>query len=148
MSEPLIKPEPADPLLKETREFWRDIGKEMIRQTIASIDEPAKQIIGVAGILEGLYFHAIAFADLRGQVAGWAMIVYLSPIALLLVSLIAALLVFFPDYYRLNFNASEASRQVYERVVAGKLVALRFASGFLALGVGALFLAVLAYLGG
>lgn len=148
MTEPIINPESPDPLVKETREFWRDIGKDMIRETIASIDEPAKQIIGVAGILEGLYFHAITFADLRGQVMGWSLIVYLSPIALLLVSLIAALLVFFPDYYRLNFNSSEASQQVYERVVASKLVALRVASGFLVMGVGSLFLAVLIYLGG
>jgi hypothetical protein len=93
----------------------------------------------VAGILEGLYFHAIMFADLRGQVAGWSMIVYLILIVLLLGSLIAALLVFFPDYYRLNFNSSEASRQVYERVVTSKLIALRFASLFLVLGIGSLF---------
>jgi hypothetical protein len=31
MNEPIVKPESADPLVKETREFWRDIGKDMMR---------------------------------------------------------------------------------------------------------------------
>ncbi len=147
MSEHVVKPPEPDPLLEDTRVFWREIGKNMIQQSIGTIDEAAKQIIGVAGILEGLYFHAVAFADLRGQAAG-SLLVYGAPIVLLLVSLTAALLVYFPERYRLNFNSWEASKLVYERVVASKLLLLKIASICLALGVAALFLAVMTYLQG
>ena len=97
MNVPTLQPEPPDPLVEETRAFWRDLGKDMARESIATIDETARQVITVAGILEGLYFHAIAFGDLRGKVAGgWPMAIYLAPIVLLLFSLCAGLLVFFP----------------------------------------------------
>ena len=148
MSAPILKPEPPDPLVEETRAFWRDLGKTLIRESIGTIDETARQIVGVAGILEGLYFHAITFGDLRGKVSGWPLVVYLAPIVLLLFSLIAGLLVFFPDRYRLNFHSSEASHQVYERVVASKLRLLRIAGGCLVLAVVALFGAVWIYLRG
>jgi hypothetical protein len=143
-----LPPEAPDPLLAETRAFWREMGKTMIRESLGTIDETAKQIIGVAGILEGLYFHAIAFSGLRGQVKGDALLIYLAPVALLLVSLVFALLVYFPERYRVNFNASEACKLVYERVVASKLLALRIASLFLVLGVAAILVAALTYLRG
>ena len=146
MQENLVKPAEPDPLLEETRAFWREMGKNLIQESIGTVDETAKQIVGVAGILEGLYFHAIAFTDLRGQVAGGALWVYLAPVGLLLVSLICALIVFFPDNSKLNFNSWQASKLVYERAVSGKLLALRLASLFLVLGVGAILVAVNLYL--
>jgi len=148
MDEQLIRPPEPDALLEDTRAFWRETGKDLVRGSISTIDETAKQIVGVAGILEGLYFHAITFTDLRGKVAGDVLWVYLAPIGLLLVSLCAALIVFFPDRSRLNFNSSEASKLVYERTVRAKLLALRMASIFLVLGVGGIFVAVIAYLKG
>jgi hypothetical protein len=148
MDERLIQPSEADPLIEDTRAFWREMGKDLVRGSISTTDETAKQIVGVAGILEGLYFHAITFADLRGKVAGDVLWVYLAPIGLLLISLCAALIVFFPDRSRLNFNSSEASKLVYERTVRAKLWALRMASIFLVLGIGGIFVAVIAYLKG
>jgi len=146
MSELIVKPEPPDPLAEETRAFWRETGKTLIKESIGTIDETAKQLIGVAGILEGLYFHAIAFTDLHGKVKGDTLWVYAAPVALLLISLIAGLAVYFPNRYKLNFNSWEASKLVYERVVSSKLLALRLASLFLVLGIGAILVAVLAYL--
>jgi hypothetical protein len=144
----LVQAEAPDPQVAETRAFWREMGKNMIRESLGTIDATARQIIIVAGILEGLYFHAIAFTDLRGQVLGDRLLVYVAPVALLLVSLTTALLVYFPERYRVNFNSSEACQLVYERVVASKLLALRLASLFLVLGVGAIVVAVLVYLKG
>ena len=149
MNEELIGPEAPDPAVKEMRGFWRGIGKTMVRESIGTIDSAARQVIGVAGILEGLYFHAIAYSDLRGQVTGgWTLWIYVAPIALLLCSLVAALLVFVPDRYRVNLQSSQASRLIYERTLASKLLALRVSSGFLLLGVGAVFFAALTYLKG
>lgn len=146
MNEQLVQPEPPDPLVEETRTFWRETSKTLIREPIGTVDETARQIIGVAGILEGLYFHAIAFTGLHGKVKGDALIIYLAPVALLLISLAAGLLVYFPLHYRVNFNSSEASQLVYERTVSRKLKALRIASVFLALGVAAILPAVFTYL--
>jgi hypothetical protein len=121
----------------------------MIRESIGTIDETARQVIAVAGVHEGLYFHAITFGDLRGKVAGGLpLTLYLAPIALLLFSLCAGLLVFFPNPYRLNFQSSEASKLVHERVVASKLLLLRVASICLMLAVAGIFGAVWLYLRG
>lgn len=148
MDEQLIRPPEPDNLLEDTRAFWRETGKNLVRGSISTIDETAKQIVTVAGILEGLYFHAITFTDLRGKVMGDVLWVYLAPIGLLLISLCAALIVFFPDRSRLNFNSSGASKLVYERTVRAKLWALRVASIFLVLGIGGILVAVIAYLKG
>ena len=68
-----------DPNLK----FWKDTAKGLLGESIQSIEETAKQIIGVAGILEGLYFHAIAYSDVRGKLgSGWLVLLYLTPLAL------------------------------------------------------------------
>ena len=148
MNEQLVQPPPPDPLLAETRAFWREVGREMVRDSLGTIDEAARQVIGVDGVLTGLYFHAIAYSDLRGGVRGWQMTLYVAPLVLLLVSLLAAVLVYFPDRYRVNIASSEAARLVYERVVRSKLRLLKVASLGLVLGVGGVLLAVLVYLGG
>lgn len=146
--EHLVQQPPPDPVVEETRAFWREVGQTMVKDSIKTVDGAAKQIIGVAGILEGLYFHAIAYSDLRGAVSGDAMVIYLAPIALLMFSLVAALLVFWPDRSRVNMRSSQASRMVYERTARDKLLALRASSVLLVVGVLALFAAVLAYLRG
>ena len=149
MNESIVQPEPPDPLLEETRAFWRDTGRDLVRHSIETIESTAKQIIVVTGILEGLYFHAITFADLRQPApGGWLLATYLVPLLLLLISLALALLVFFPSHHRLNFNSSQACQIVYERTVKWKLRLLRFASIFLLLGILAIFFAVWAYLRG
>ncbi|MBI5634696.1 MAG: hypothetical protein HZA15_14600 [Nitrospirae bacterium] len=148
MKAPLITPPEPDPLLDETRAFWREIGKSMIRESIGTIDEAAKQMLGVISLLEGLYFHAITFSDLRGKINNDLLIIYLLPIVLLLASLIAALIVFAPDRYRLNFTSAEASKIVYERVIRIKQVAFQVAAIFLVLGIGSMLLCALTYLRG
>ncbi len=76
------------------------------------------------------------------------MALYVAPLVLLLVSLLAAVLVYFPNRYRVNIASSEAARLVYERVVKSKLRLLKVALLGLVLGVGGVLLAVLVYLGG
>lgn len=147
MKEPANKPDPSNSLLEEGRTFWRETAKELIRSSIMPLDETAKQVIGVVTILEGLYFNAIAFSNLRSNVPhDWHIAVYLAPICLLLVSLVAALMVFFPKGYLLNIHSSEASRLVHEDLLKRKRHWLRIASIFLVLGIVALFFAVLLYL--
>jgi hypothetical protein len=146
VSAPLIQPEPPDPLVAETRTFWREIGREMLKGTIATIDETAKQIVGVAGVLAGLYVNAVAFSDLRQGIATGVQLVYVTPLGLLFVSLVAALIVFWPDRSRLNLNSFEAAKHLFERTARDKLLALRIASVFLGLGVLTIGIAVWVYL--
>ena len=134
-----------DPNLK----FWKDTAKGLLGESIKSIEETAKQIIGVAGILEGLYFHAIAYSDVRGKLgSGWLVLLYLIPLAFWLVSLLAALLVFFPRAYESNVSSWRESKAAFERIVTWKHKALKVAGLFLALGALALFAAMGAYLAG
>jgi hypothetical protein len=134
-----------DPNLK----FWKDTAKGLLGESIKSIEETAKQIIGVAGILEGLYFHAIAYSDVRGTLgSGWLLLLYLAPLAFWLVSLCFALLVFFPRTYASNISSWRESKAAFERIVAYKHSVLKTAGIFLALGALALFAAMGAYLAG
>ena len=146
MTEPLIEKPESDPFQPELETFWRETGRELVRGAIKSIDETAKQIIGVAGILEGLYFHAIAFAGLRGSLTGGIVAVYLAPILLLLFSLIAALMVFFPDVWQIDLRIPQNCKDVHRGVQQSKLRLLRTASIFLILGVVAIAIAVAVYL--
>ncbi len=146
MSTPLIQPDPPDPNIEETRQFWRETGRELVREFITAIDETARQIITVAGILEGLYFHAISFSDLRDQLTGAEIYIYLAPLVLLLISLVAAFAVFFPERFRINILSSQGSQAAYEAVVKSKLFAMRAATVFLLLGIGGIVLAMFVYL--
>ena len=139
-------PEP-DPFAAELHKFWRALGGEMLRDSLKTLDETARQVIGVAGVLEGLYFHAIAYGDLRGAaLTGAEWLVYLAPIVLLLLSLFFALLVFYPTVQPYDLRAWEAAKIIHERAKKAKLRMLRLASLFLLLGVAALPLAVVFYL--
>jgi hypothetical protein len=147
MSQAVKEPESADDLLDQSRAFWREVGRDMVRNSIETAESTAKQIIVVTGILEGLYFHAITFGDLRtGSLNGRQVLIYLVPIFLLLLSLTAALLVFFRRTYKFNFNSSEASQLLFEGTVRWKQWFLWIASFFLVLGVLAILIAVGTYL--
>ncbi len=138
-------PVAPDPNLK----FWKDTARGLLGESIKSIEETAKQIIGVAGILEGLYFHAIAYSDIRATVEGfWPVVVYVLPLALWLASLCFALLVFFPRTYDSNISSWRESKAAFERIVAYKHGMLKTAGVFLALGAFFLFVAMGAYLTG
>lgn len=153
MSTPTQHPEPADDsLVKENRAFWREVGREMVKGSINATEEVAKQVIAVTGILEGLYFNAIAFSDLidtskyPAYLLKGNLLPYLLPIGLLLVSLTLALLVFFPARYAINLQSSEASKYVYTQLAIRKLRLVRSSAVFLILGVLAIGNAAYIYL--
>jgi len=83
-------PVAVDPNLK----FWKDTAKGLLGESIKSIEETAKQLIAVAGILEGLYFHAIAYSNVRGKLDSGLFLLYLAPLIFWLGSLFFGLLVF------------------------------------------------------
>jgi hypothetical protein len=137
-------PMAPDPNLK----FWKDTAKGLLGESIKSVEETAKQLIGVTGILEGLYFHAIAYSDLRGDLNAGQFLLYILPLGCWLVSLCLALLVFFPRTYAGNISSWRESKATFEQVVSYKHAMLKGAGLFLALGTVALCAAMGAYLAG
>ena len=49
--------------------FWLEIANNAIKDMSKNYDEPAKQIITVSGVLQGLYFVAISFSTLNDQIS-------------------------------------------------------------------------------
>ena len=131
---------------EDLKEFWRETGKEIVKKSIDTLEEVAKQILVVAGILEGLYFHAITFTNLQGKVSGGTLAIYLAPIILLLITLSISLSVFLPDTYQINIANWRVCKSTFEEISKSKLVAVRTASIFLGLAVVSLMVAVWVYL--
>ncbi len=128
----------------EVREFWRQNTRDLVRESVKSIEETAKQLIGVVSILEGLYFHAITYADIRGKVSTLEKIGYMSPLFFWTLSLVAALLVYFPRAYDTNIASWRHSKRMFQNIVAWKRIWLMIAAVLMVCG-GALLLVVLAF---
>jgi predicted MFS family arabinose efflux permease len=148
MTDLLIQPPEPNPFEEETREFWRETGRGLVRQSIGAFDETAKQVMGVAGILVGLFFNAVALGDLRGKIQGWELAFYLAPIVCLVVSVAAALKVYFPSRYPLNLLSSAGSKTIYEKIFRRKRRWLLVAAVFLVLGILGVLAAMFLYLAG
>jgi hypothetical protein len=115
----------------DTWAFRRVAGEAPVLSSLTTLDALARQLIALSGILIAVYFHAIALGELSAMVNGWTHVLFLAPTALLVASLVSSLLVFFPDH-----------------ALRGKLLAVRLASLFLALGVIAFALAGVVHLRG
>jgi hypothetical protein len=139
---------PPDDDLEEGRLFWREAGRRLVRKSIDSVEETSRQIITVAGILEGLYFHAISFSDIRTTLDNTSLAIYILPLVLLLLSLVVAFAVFFPERYRINIFSSEGSKAIYEDIVRSKLLTMRIAAVLLMIGVAGIIVAMILYLRG
>ena len=136
-------------VVDETREFWRELARETVKGSVTSIEETAKQLIGITGILEGLYFHAITFADLRGQVTELLpTLAYLAPLIFWTFGLIAAGLVFFPRMHRMNLNSSDEAKRMHENAVRRKYLFLMLSLVWLVVGAVGLIVTVGVYLNG
>jgi uncharacterized membrane protein len=135
---PIITPEPNP--------FWRENAQKLVGESISTIEEVAKQLIAVNSLLEGIYFHAIAFSDIKLILTGWIAGIYLAPILLWLLSLVFSVLTFSPKAYAININSSRDSKERFEEIVAKKHRMLKWSEFFLILSFIALFAAVAHYL--
>ncbi len=135
---PIITPEPNP--------FWRENAQKLVGESISTIEEVAKQLIAVNSLLEGIYFHAIAFSDVKPVLTGWIAGVYLAPILLWLLSLVFAVLTLSPKAYKININSSRDSKERFEEIVSKKHGMLKISEVFLILSFIALFAAVAHYL--
>ena len=115
----------------DARAFRREAGRALVLGSLTTLDVLARQLIALSGILIALYFHAVALGELSARVRAWTHVLFLAPTALLVACLVFSLLVFSPDV-----------------ALRGKLLAVRLATLFLALGVIAMALAVVIHVRG
>jgi hypothetical protein len=82
--------------------LWLEVLNTAIKNMPSSYDEPAKQLITISGVLQGLYFVAISFSTLKDQISikcAWDCIfnfVFILPVILWLGSLFFAIRVIMP----------------------------------------------------
>lgn len=133
-------------VVAEPNPFWKENARKLVGESISTIEAVAKQIIVVTGLLEGLYFHAITFSDLRGSLSGGMVWVYLSPIVLWLASLFFAMWTLSPQAQEININSSRSSKETFEDIVARKHLRLMISESLLLASFLPLMIAVYYYL--
>lgn len=130
----------------EPNPFWQENAQKLVSESISTVEDVAKQIIVVNSLLEGIYFHAIAFSDLKHHLSESVAAIYLAPIILWLISLVFAVLTLSPKSYQININSSRNSKKRFEEIVSKKHGMLKVSEFFLILSFVALMVAVAHYL--
>ena len=136
----------------ELDEFWLETARTAVRESVASLEEAAKQLIGAVTLVEGIYFAAISFSDLRkvmavqGAEANLRILLFVSPIVLWLVCLFFAVRVFTPETYKTNLSSPQLAEEFYREMVGYKHRNLKRAYWALLAGFVPLVVAVVYYL--
>jgi uncharacterized membrane protein len=133
-------------VLSEPNPFWKRNSEKLVGESISSVEDTAKQFVAVTGLLEGIYFHAITFSDVR-HVVGSSILIYVAPLVLWLLSLTFAVMVLFRKKYDININSSRDSKEKFEKILEGKYQLLQISGVFLIISFVALIFAVLHYMG-
>ena len=136
----------------ELDEFWMETARTAVRESVASLEEAAKQLIGAVTLVEGIYFAAISFSDLgkvmavQGAEMWLRILFFVSPIVLWLVCLFFAVRVFKPETYKTNLSSPDQAEQFYRDLVRYKHQNLLRAYWALLAGFVPMLLAVICYL--
>jgi hypothetical protein len=99
---------------------------DAIGEPVTELEEAAKQLIAAVTLVEGIYFAAISFSDLRvvmavqGTEADLRILLFVSPIVLWLACLFFAVRVFTPETYKTNLNSPQLAEQLYQDLVSYK----------------------------
>jgi hypothetical protein len=139
--------------LSSLDQFWLDTARNMAKESLSTIEEASKQLIGIVALLQGLYLGIIVASDVRKILTGlqgttyWLfLILLLVPLACWIVCLWLSALVFVPEIYRANLNSPELSQSFFLEIVAYKHKRLHYAYTALATGFLPLLFAILVYL--
>lgn len=108
--------------------FWKDIILQMAKESISSIEGSAKHLIAAASFLEGVYFHAISFADLKTMFSAaqyanyhWLLVsLFSAPILLWFVVLGCATMTLITKTYKVHPDEPEDAKRVFEKIANTK----------------------------
>lgn len=115
--------------LTQDEEFWMKKMKEITADSIKSVEEAGKQLIGMITIMEGIYAAVLAFSGIKEipNANLLAAIIYISPIFLWLISLFFTLRVFKSQKYYYYSNSPDSSKEIFQKIVAFKYKNLNLA---------------------
>jgi hypothetical protein len=130
----------------EPNPFWKQNAQKIVGESISSVEDTAKQFVTITGLLQGIYFHAITFSDVKSMEGG-SVLIYAAPLVLWLISLIFAVRVLVRKKYAININSSRESKETFEKILRKKYQLIRISGFFLILSFVALTIALLYYLG-
>lgn len=106
--------------------FWLETGKDAVKVACNKQEEAAKQIISITSVLQGIYFAAISFSDLRNALVaqeawGGAMIAFVaffvSPTIIWLISLGFAVRVVVPVTRYTSLNSPDLLKKMYQEAI-------------------------------
>lgn len=130
----------------EPNPFWKENAEKLVGESISSIEATARQFVVITSLLQGIYFHAITFSDLRVW-SGYSALVYVAPLFFWLLSLIFSVLVFFRRNFETNINSTQRSKETFEIIVKEKCRLVQVSGVALILSFVALLVAILHYMG-
>ncbi len=133
--------------------FWLETARSVSKESIAALEDAAKQLISITSLTQGIYFAAISFSDLKKALVvhdweGWLLVfLFASPIILWFISLRFAILVFKPETYKTNLQSPDLAKEMLQDIVAYKHRQLKFAYKALLVGFFLLVVNIIVYLG-
>ncbi len=123
--------------LSEDDQFWLEQGRELVKNSIGSIEGAAKQLITLLTAMKGIYLAAIAFSEFTKNLKGafaWQHIVLIAPLVCWLIALRTALDVYRSREYGLRLNEPETIRAALADIAAYKQKKLNITYWWIALG--------------
>jgi len=137
-------PQPADV-------FWKKTILALAKESIASIEGSAKHLIIAASFLEGVYFHAITFSDLKtmfGMPDHWLLVsLFSAPILLWFMVLGCATMVLMTKSYNVHPDDPEDARRIFEEIADTKQRWLVWGLRMLMVSFVVLFVDIILFLG-
>lgn len=141
---PEVEPDPYE---KERIKFWQDMGKEFVKGSYTPVDECSRQILQINGMLISLYGAVFAFSDLKElALKDFQKMILLLPLGFFLLSLIFALIEFFPEKSKINLISHTSIEKFYRKTLKEKLFYMRISAVCLIFGVAAMLVAAGLYL--
>ncbi len=65
----------------EPNPFWKKNAEKIVGESISVVEDTAKQFVTITSLLQGIYFHAITFSDIK-LAEGHSVLIYLAPLVL------------------------------------------------------------------
>ncbi|MCP4581691.1 MAG: hypothetical protein GY839_08715 [candidate division Zixibacteria bacterium] len=109
--------------------FWLDKMKEITGKSIDSVEEAAKQLIGMITVMQGIYAAVLAFSGIKEIPQGniWYVVLYALPIFGWLAALFYALRVLKSKKYRYYSNSPDNAKETYQKIADFKYTNLTMA---------------------
>jgi hypothetical protein len=135
--------------------FWKTTVLELSKESISSIEGSAKHLIVAASFLEGVYFHALSFSELKtmfGVAASvnvhWLLVALFSaPVLLWLMVLGCATLALTTKKYIGHPDDPEDARRIFEEIANTKQRWLLWGLRLLMVSFAVLFVDIVLFLG-